>query len=300
MQCRVTVLTSLLLMLCHVTAWMVSNETGLLAREKRNVNGQDPTCPTGCTDCSEYNGCTSCLSNLYLLLVRNGMRQTGECVHACPDGFYGVRRTIYNICNKCHTPHCEACFSKQYCTRCTPPYINYRGQCLWRCPKNLHYANYSKECKEKVDCMVGPWGSWSSCTRDGRTCGYKYGITIRSRKVIEHPSVNGERCPSLLENRCCRMAMRHCSDVANNNSDLNDVNRVTRVNQSSRRHRIKTRKHRKDSKRRKNRKHRGRKDKNKNRNKKTNKKRNEKRAWGRICRGNVVFNDINENVYLFD
>ena len=59
--------------------------------------------------------------------------------------------------------------------------------------------------------MVGPWSDWGSCRRNGQTCGYKYGIAARSRSVLEAPSPNGDRCPSLTENVCCRMRMRHCA-----------------------------------------------------------------------------------------
>lgn len=59
--------------------------------------------------------------------------------------------------------------------------------------------------------MAGPWSSWTPCARNGQTCGYKYGITTRSREILEHPSPNGATCPSLVENRCCRMEMRHCA-----------------------------------------------------------------------------------------
>ena len=55
-------------------------------------------CPPGCTSCSAINGCITCQPNLFLLLVRSGMRQQGLCVHSCPDGFYGVRRQNYSIC----------------------------------------------------------------------------------------------------------------------------------------------------------------------------------------------------------
>ena len=61
-----------------------------------------------------------------------------------------------------------------------------------------------------VDCMTGPWGPWSPCTRNGQNCGYRYGMISRTREVLESPSPNGVRCPSLVETRCCLMEMRRC------------------------------------------------------------------------------------------
>lgn len=51
--------------------------------------------------------------------------------------------------SECRTEHCEACFSRNYCTRCKSPYIAYRGRCIERCPGGLYYANYSKDCQER-------------------------------------------------------------------------------------------------------------------------------------------------------
>ena len=49
----------------------------------------------------------------------------------------------------CSIEHCEACFSRTYCTRCTPPFVAYRGDCIDSCPDGLYYANYSKDCRER-------------------------------------------------------------------------------------------------------------------------------------------------------
>lgn len=61
-----------------------------------------------------------------------------------------------------------------------------------------------------VDCEVTAWSGWTACTMNGQTCGYKYGIETRSRSVTQLPSMNGKRCPTLTENRQCRMLLRKC------------------------------------------------------------------------------------------
>ncbi|XP_014773412.1 R-spondin-2 [Octopus bimaculoides] len=176
-------------------------------------------CPPGCASCSTHNGCLACKQRYFLLLLRYGMRQTGVCRLTCPTGFYGVRRQHFSVCLKCNADKCEACFSKNYCTRCESPYVAYKGKCINGCPNGYYYANYSKECHERVNCMVGSWTSWNSCSRNGQTCGYKYGIEARSRHVLQLPSPNGERCPTLSENQKCKMVMRSCADLATNRSD---------------------------------------------------------------------------------
>ena len=49
----------------------------------------------------------------------------------------------------CGEPHCEACFNKNYCTRCKAPYLAYRGDCVEQCPDGLYYATYIKDCQER-------------------------------------------------------------------------------------------------------------------------------------------------------
>ena len=49
-----------------------------------------------------------------------------------------------------------------------------------------------------VDCQVGDWGPWSSCTK---SCGG--GEESRTRPVTIHPAKGGAACPPLAETRVC-------------------------------------------------------------------------------------------------
>ncbi|XP_041359469.1 R-spondin-2-like isoform X2 [Gigantopelta aegis] len=180
-------------------------------RIKRTVIGRYPLCPRGCTSCSHVNGCVTCEPQYFMFLLRKNMRQIGICTPSCPIGYYGVRHQYYSKCNRCHIEHCEACFSRHYCTRCAAPYLAFQGQCVESCPEGLYYANYSKDCRETVDCMVGPWSPWTVCSRNGHMCGYKYGVQTKSRQILEYPSPTGEGCPMLTESRRCRMVRRFCN-----------------------------------------------------------------------------------------
>ncbi|XP_071143326.1 R-spondin-2-like isoform X1 [Mytilus edulis] len=267
------------------------------------------SCNSGCIRCSEVNGCYKCRPRLFLYLARTGMRQTGHCIHSCPKGYFGVRHEDYSICNKCQLDHCNACFSNGYCTQCKHPYISYRGRCTESCPDGLYYANYSKDCRLLVDCMAGPWSSWTPCARNGQTCGYKYGITTRSREILEHPSPNGATCPSLVENRCCRMEMRHCADILHNQSEFTKWKSLSKHDRKILRRRYRRRKRRKHKNRHKLRKRKKknetRKGKQRNKDKKRHKKKNRlknkrkrrlmrrKEAWKVFCGNGIVFNDLN-------
>ena len=55
-------------------------------------------CPPGCVDCSAVNGCVRCSSGLFLFLYREGSRQHGMCVKACPQGYFKYDVNGYRRC----------------------------------------------------------------------------------------------------------------------------------------------------------------------------------------------------------
>ncbi|XP_050401199.1 R-spondin-2 isoform X1 [Patella vulgata] len=204
-----SLVTFFIIFYCVGDVW--SSTDSDITRPKRTT----ANCPRGCASCSPVNGCVTCESRYFMFLYRQNIRQIGICTPSCPVGYYGVRYQYYNKCNRCHIEHCQACFSRHYCTRCEPPYLAFQGQCIEKCPNNTHYANYSKECRDRVDCMVGPWSSWSQCSRNGVTCGYRYGVQTKTRQVLEYPSVNGAGCPTLVDSRTCVIRRRPCSGQCN-------------------------------------------------------------------------------------
>ena len=64
-----------------------------------------------------------------------------------------------------------------------------------------------------VDCAINQWAVWGVCLRSGQTCGFKYGLQVRTRQVIQLPSPNGQKCPVTTETRRCRMKFRSCVGV---------------------------------------------------------------------------------------
>ena len=67
---------------------------------------------------------------------------------------------------------------------------------------NLSFKKYSELFLilfSVIDCVMGEWGSWSSCDSD---CGR--GVARRSRHVI-HPAANGgAECEALEQTRSCQ------------------------------------------------------------------------------------------------
>ncbi|KAA0703536.1 R-spondin-2 Cysteine-rich and single thrombospondin domain-containing protein 2 [Triplophysa tibetana] len=169
--------------------------------------GTYPICK-GCSVCSKDNGCMNCQPKLFLFLRRERMRQYGECLHSCPSGFYGMRGTEINMCSRCRIDNCEACFSKDFCTKCKPEFYLHKGRCFDKCPEGFAPLEDSMECGE--GCEVGQWTEWGSCNRRNKTCGFKWGLETRTRHIVKKPPKDTIPCPTIAESRRCKMAMRHC------------------------------------------------------------------------------------------
>lgn len=59
-------------------------------------------------------------------------------------------------------------------------------------------------------CEVGHWSEWGTCSRNNRTCGFKWGLETRTRQIVKKPAKDTIPCPTIAESRRCKMAMRHC------------------------------------------------------------------------------------------
>lgn len=64
------------------------------------------------------------------------------------------------------------------------------------------------ECVE--GCEVGQWSEWGTCSRNNKTCGFKWGLETRTRQIVKKPAKDTIPCPTIAESRRCKMAMRHC------------------------------------------------------------------------------------------
>lgn len=200
-----------------LTLWSAASEAnGERMERARSTPSLGSGCSEGCEECSEVNGCLKCDAKHLLLLQRDFMSHKGTCVQSCPVGYY-LEKDIYRKHNilKCHScsRNCDTCYDKMYCSRCTPPFLEYKGRCISKCPNGLHYANYTRDCLPRVDCLMGSWSNWTECSRDGRTCGFKYGWRTRTLEIVQAPSRDGKQCPAITrEEQQCLLARRRCPD----------------------------------------------------------------------------------------
>ncbi|XP_078423094.1 R-spondin-1 [Cetorhinus maximus] len=184
----------------------------LKGRRQRRISTEvTPVCPKGCEVCSEYNGCLKCLPKLFILLERNDIRQTGICLPSCPIGYFGVRTPEMNKCNKCKIENCEACFSRNFCTKCKEGLYLHRGKCYDSCPEGFSATNGTMECSHAAQCEFGEWSLWGPCTKRGKTCGFKRGAETRTRQLLQGPSSEDMTCPPTRESRSCTVQRKPCS-----------------------------------------------------------------------------------------
>ncbi|MBW02108.1 R-spondin-2, partial [Eschrichtius robustus] len=108
----------------------------------------------------------------------------------------------------CRIENCDSCFSKDFCTKCKVGFYLHRGRCFEECPDGFAPLDETMECVE--GCEVGHWSEWGTCSRNNRTCGFKWGLETRTRQIVKKPAKDTIPCPTIAESRRCKMAMRHC------------------------------------------------------------------------------------------
>ncbi|XP_055399174.1 R-spondin-4 isoform X1 [Bubalus kerabau] len=197
----------LLLLVAHAVDMLPLNR-----RKKQVGTGPGGNC-TGCVICSEENGCSTCQQRLFLFIRREGIRQYGKCVHDCPPGYFGVRGQEVNRCKKCGAT-CESCFSQDFCIQCKRRFYLYKGKCLPTCPPGTAAQQSTRECRE--ECELSPWGSWSPCTHNGKTCGSAWGLETRMREAGRAGREEAATCQVLSESRKCPIR-RPCPGERNPN-----------------------------------------------------------------------------------
>nr|BAV92753.1 R-spondin 1 [Halichoeres trimaculatus] len=192
------------------------------ARRQRRVSTEGPpSCPKGCDRCSEYNGCIKCKPKLFIFLERNDIRQIGVCLASCPMGYFGMRNPEgNNRCTQCKIDNCEACFNRNFCTKCKEGLYSHSGRCYVSCPPDQRTANETMECvgQRPSECELGEWSQWSSCMKKNKTCGFKKGSQTRVRVPIlqvhspdTSPAfVPSQTCTPQTERRKCNVPRTPC------------------------------------------------------------------------------------------
>ncbi|XP_037782772.1 R-spondin-1-like [Penaeus monodon] len=105
----------------------------------------DAGCPYGCVRCSPINGCLACKTPFFLLLRRDGPRQTASCTRACPKGFYKVTKKRNGFCAKCTMRGCAECDRHHYCSSCAAGFVNFFGKCIPSQPENSLERPYTRK-----------------------------------------------------------------------------------------------------------------------------------------------------------
>uniref|UniRef100_A0A673KKQ3 R-spondin 1 n=1 Tax=Sinocyclocheilus rhinocerous TaxID=307959 RepID=A0A673KKQ3_9TELE len=86
---------------------------------------------------------------------------------------------------KCKIENCEACFSRNFCTKCKEGLYSHRGRCFSSCPEGFT-INGTMECV--VQCDLSEWSPWGPCMKKNKTCGFKKGNQTRTREPLQLPS----------------------------------------------------------------------------------------------------------------
>ncbi|XP_068179785.1 R-spondin-1 [Antennarius striatus] len=211
-------------------------------RQRRVITEGLTSCPKGCDRCSEYNGCIKCKPKLFIFLERNDIRQIGVCLASCPMGYFGMRNPEgNNRCTQCKIDNCEACFNRNFCTKCKEGLYSHSGRCYVSCPPDQRTANETMECvgQRPAECELGEWSQWSSCMKKNKTCGFKKGSQSRVRVPVLQThgpdtalaSVPSQTCAPQTEKRKCIVTKTPCARARKNKGGRQDgKNRKEREN----------------------------------------------------------------------
>ncbi|KAL3980427.1 sal-like protein [Sarotherodon galilaeus] len=216
------------------------------ARRHRRVSTEGPpSCPKGCDRCSEYNGCIKCKPKLFIFLERNDIRQIGVCLASCPMGYFGMRNPEgNNRCTQCKIDNCEACFNRNFCTKCKEGLYSHSGRCYVSCPPGQRTVNETMECvgQRASECELGEWSQWGSCMKKNKTCGFRKGTQSRVRVPL--PQVHSpDTSPAFVPSQTCAAETERRKCVVTKTPCVRDEQRKT-----YNRERLLTREERKHSK----------------------------------------------------
>ncbi|KAM3614052.1 uncharacterized protein V6R79_009120 [Siganus canaliculatus] len=195
------------------------------ARRQRRVSTEGPpSCPKGCDRCSEYNGCIKCKPKLFIFLERNDIRQIGVCLASCPMGYFGMRNPEgNNRCTQCKIDNCEACFNRNFCTKCKEGLYSHSGRCYVSCPPDQRTSNETMECigqhsTTNDECELGEWSQWGTCMKKNKTCGFKKGFQSRVRMPVPQihspdisPPLPSQTCTAQTEKKKCIVPKTPCT-----------------------------------------------------------------------------------------
>ncbi|XP_054672349.1 R-spondin-2 isoform X2 [Grus americana] len=113
---------------------------------------------------------------------------------------------------------CLSCSKDNGCIRCQHKLFFFLrregmrqyGECLHSCPSGYYGLRTPDMNRCSKGCEVGQWSEWGTCSRNNKTCGFKWGLETRTRQIVKKPAKDTIPCPTIAESRRCKMAMRHC------------------------------------------------------------------------------------------
>ncbi|XP_026875088.2 R-spondin-3 [Electrophorus electricus] len=191
-------------------------------------------CDSECDTCFDKNFCTRCRAGSYL--------HKGKCQESCPDDL--VPSDTKRECVPSCPADCDVCLSSETCTRCSSGHYLLHGQCHANCPEGTEPRQQVLECIPTVHCEVGEWSEWTQCPRKGKACSRQQ---LRTRKVLQEPSAQGNPCPNTLEERECSAKRKRCGKSDKNKGERKNRNsRKDKANGESRRERKKERERERD------------------------------------------------------
>ncbi|KAJ8400865.1 hypothetical protein AAFF_G00392190 [Aldrovandia affinis] len=128
-----------------------------------------------------------------------------------PIGTIRTTKDVFEDCRSClvcsRENGCESCPEKLFLFLSRED-MRHHGSCLHSCPAG-HYGMRGQDMNLCMKgCQLSPWDEWSSCTRNGLHCGFRWGRQSRTRETHRGSEGASPLCPTQREIRKCRMKKR--------------------------------------------------------------------------------------------
>lgn len=168
--------------------------------QTQTCNSQACTCPAGFARKDQNSGCTACPANFFKAIAGN------DACRRCPVDHWTANKSGATSCT-CNAVDCTVGAYGKYgtCSKSCGSGIQTRTRKITQahnsCGKPCPALQQSRFCKKDacpVDCLLGKWSSWSTCSK---SCAG--GTQTRSAGIAVSPMHGGKACPSSSQTRSC-------------------------------------------------------------------------------------------------
>ncbi|CAK8684011.1 unnamed protein product [Clavelina lepadiformis] len=179
-------------------------------RSRRGTSSPLVACDSKCRSCSEGNGCIECERRYFLHIYSDPLQPhitQGVCRVDCPEKYYEERSSRENNCRPCNDENCVRCSFENYCTQCSPGFLEYEGACVRNCPLGFSAS------AERGQCVACDVTNCTTCTEENICAGCALGRYLHENSCFQQCPIGltADRRTSTCKLQVCDEKCKRCS-----------------------------------------------------------------------------------------